>query len=325
MEEGKKKENWIEWFNNNKTTTVFFIIAFICSTITILAFCRSTNLLHESQRKIVENQTAHINKIDTVFSTIQARTSKSFELNNEKLQKLITDSLLKKTPKLDSSQKLEVAKYVKIIISTSATELAYNDWIKELNTTLPQKEIAQIQLESKSLIELEFNKIQNEYDTLALWGGILTIVFLIFSFYSLFKTDDLMKQGRDGIDKLYLIQEKADTIIVEQQKKAEESLEALRKKTESELKTQQDAIKEVQARIDKSVEEKATQLARITDDFQQKLDKEFDNQKTKFALEFDTYQKQWRDLLDDIKEFSLSTDNSKEPEVKIENENPEKK
>ena len=58
---------------------------------------------------------------------------------------------------------------------------------------------------------------------------------------------------------------------------------------------------------------------------QQKLDKEFDNQKTKFALEFDTYQKQWRDLLDDIKEFSLSTDNSKEPEVKIENENPEKK
>lgn len=122
MADEKKNESFKEWLVNNRTTSMFFIVTFICSVITILAFCRSTYLLHESQRKIVENQTAHINKIDTVLSALQANASKAFEVNNLKLQKLITDSLLKKTPKLDSLQKVEVAKYAKIIISTSASE-----------------------------------------------------------------------------------------------------------------------------------------------------------------------------------------------------------
>lgn len=159
-------------------------------------------------------------------------------------------------------------------------------------------------MESKSLLELEFNKIQNEYDTLALWGGILTIVFLIFSFYSLFKTDDLVKQGRNGLDKMYSIQEKADTIIEEQKTKAEDSLKALRSKTEEELKTQQDAIKAVQDRIDQSAKDKAVQLEQITEDFQKSLNLEFESQKTKFTQEFENYKQQWRDLLDDMKEFS---------------------
>ena len=37
------------------------------------------------------------------------------------------------------------------------------------------------QEEVKALLELEFNKIQNEYETQEIWTGILTIVFLIFS------------------------------------------------------------------------------------------------------------------------------------------------
>ena len=313
MEDVKKTESFKDWFVNNRTTNVFFIVALVCSVITILAFCRSTYLLHESQNKIVENQTAHINKIDTVISKMQANALKAFEINDLKLQKLITDSLLKKTPNLDSLQKIEVAKYVKIIISASASELAYKDWTKEVNTTFTHKEIAQILLESKSLLELEFNKIQNEYNTLALWGGILTIVFLIFSFYSLFKTDDLMKQGRDGLDKLYQIQEKADFIIVDQKQKAQESLEALRTRTESELKTQQDAIKVVQERIDQSAKDKAMQLEQITEDFQKSLNVEFESQKTKFTQEFENYKQQWRDLLDDMKEFSSTNGDLKTP------------
>lgn len=48
----------------------------------------------------------------------------------------------------------------------------------------------------RHLLELEFNKIQHEYDVLALWGGILTIVFLIFTFYSLSKSDEINKQSQ---------------------------------------------------------------------------------------------------------------------------------
>ena len=52
------------------------------------------------------------------------------------------------------------------------------------------------QEEVKALLELQFNKIQNEYETQEIWTGILTIVFLIFSFYSLFKSEELEHQGK---------------------------------------------------------------------------------------------------------------------------------
>lgn len=52
------------------------------------------------------------------------------------------------------------------------------------------------QEEVKALLELQFNKIQNEYETQEIWTGILTIVFLIFSFYSLFKSEEMERQGK---------------------------------------------------------------------------------------------------------------------------------
>lgn len=52
------------------------------------------------------------------------------------------------------------------------------------------------QEEVKALLELQFNKIQNEYETQEVWIGILTIVFLIFSFYSLFKSEEMERQGK---------------------------------------------------------------------------------------------------------------------------------
>ena len=202
QEQPKINETWGQWISSNKTTSIFMAITLICSIVTILSFWSNSSNLKESQDKIVNNQTAQISKIDSVLIAFHKNAQSNFTTNNVNLQKLITDSLLIKIPNLDPIQKAEVAKYTKAIISTSVSELAYKDWIKELNTTLSQKAIVQTQLESKSLLELEFNKIHSEYNALALWGGILTIVFLIFSFYSLFKTDDLVKQGRDGLDKL---------------------------------------------------------------------------------------------------------------------------
>lgn len=52
------------------------------------------------------------------------------------------------------------------------------------------------QEEIKALLELQFNKIQNEYETQEVWTGILTIVFLIFSFYSLFKSEEMERQSK---------------------------------------------------------------------------------------------------------------------------------
>ena len=62
----------------------------------------------------------------------------------------------------------------------------------------------------RHLLELEFNKIQHEYDVLAFWGGILTIVFLIFSFYSLFKGEEMNRQANEALRDLRRIKTEAE-------------------------------------------------------------------------------------------------------------------
>lgn len=54
----------------------------------------------------------------------------------------------------------------------------------------------------KALLDLEFSKIQSEYESQEIWIGLITIVFLIFSFYSMMKTDQLEKQCRDDAQRI---------------------------------------------------------------------------------------------------------------------------
>lgn len=325
-------KSWFDWTGKHKTATVFIAFTILSTIVTGIAFYRSQSSFKTSQDRIVENQTAQIESIKAVLLSMHTNAKTAFVTNESSLQKLISDSLLVKIPNLNNLQQAELNKYIKAIVVTSASELAYKDWIKELNSTLSQKEISQIQIESKTLLDLEFIKIQNEYETLTLWAGILTVVFLIFSFYSLFKTDDLVKQGKDGVDKLYSIQEKGDKIIndtdsdlkklkddttkelQDQKLLAEESLRATKQKTDDELKQQHNIIETTQKKIDKSIEEKSLLLQQITDEFQLRMDKELKEQQIRLNREFEIYQKKWEDLLVDLTEFS-GDQGSKEQET----------
>ena len=44
----------------------------------------------------------------------------------------------------------------------------------------------------EALLELEGNKLQADFNTLMFWASCLMIVFLVFSLYSIFKTDEML-------------------------------------------------------------------------------------------------------------------------------------
>lgn len=68
---------------------------------------------------------------------------------------------------------------------------------------------AEHQERMQGLMEMEFEKLQNDFNFISLWAGLITIVFLIFSIYSIFKTDEMLKKS----DKVYdEIKGKADVI-----------------------------------------------------------------------------------------------------------------
>lgn len=73
------------------------------------------------------------------------------------------------------------------------------------------KEMDYHQEQVRDLLNLQFERLQSERNVLEIWAASLTIVFLIFSFFSLFHTEDMMKEAREKLNKLESISSTAET------------------------------------------------------------------------------------------------------------------
>lgn len=105
-----------------------------------------------------------------------------------------------------------------------------------------EKEMEAFHQEVKSLLELEFNRIQNEFEAIEIWTGILTVIFLIFSFYSLFKTEQLENQGKDELMRIKKISEdgtyalgKFDTGSKTKLKEVDDAVDKIRKEAKESI------------------------------------------------------------------------------------------
>lgn len=78
--------------------------------------------------------------------------------------------------------------------------------------------------QTKAMIDLHLNKIEHEYSNITLWAAILTILFLVFSFYSVFKADELIKQGTDGLNEIRQIKAQGEQTVEELTAKGEKIL-----------------------------------------------------------------------------------------------------
>lgn len=95
-----------------------------------------------------------------------------------------------------------VASYRKLLSDstiTPITAMSLNQGLVQASERLASEETDQ---EIKHLLELELARIQHEYEVLNLWCALLTIVFLIFSFFSIFKTNEMTRQGEEALMRL---------------------------------------------------------------------------------------------------------------------------
>ena len=108
-----------------------------------------------------------------------------------------------------------------------------------------EKEISAFHQEVKSLSELEFNRMQNEFEEIEIWTGVLTVIFLIFSFYSLFKTEQLESQSREELMRLKRIVEDGDLRLKLFDTKSETALSSLQSSADSVRNVLTDQINDV--------------------------------------------------------------------------------
>lgn len=136
---------------------------------------------------------------------------------------------------------------------------------------------------SKELLELQSTKIQSDYAILSLWAGILMIVFLVFSIYSMFKTDEILRQSREGLKAIEATEKEADTIVERVETKTNEEITKVSNKaTEESNRIQQDAsntidevkkeILEMRAEFSKDVNDKSQAFQDKYDDMMRKLE-----------------------------------------------------
>lgn len=111
---------------------------------------------------------------------------------------------------------------------SSSARFDINDKISEYSENA-YREIA-------SLLKLEQSKIESALIILSVWAGILMIVFLVFSIYSAFKTDELLQQGREGVSRIFSYSTMVDNQIEKIEKKVKEETNKIQRTVHDNIK-----------------------------------------------------------------------------------------
>lgn len=116
---------------------------------------------------------------------------------------------------LGSNNKAILSTYMQDSIYNNDIELLYAEYDKVLreDSLRLRNERTLLEMQTKSMIDLHLNKVEHEYSNLTIWAAILTILFLVFSFYSIYKMDELIQQGNDGVKDISSLKKSGEDII----------------------------------------------------------------------------------------------------------------
>lgn len=140
---------------------------------------------------------------------------------------------------------------------------------------------------SSGLLELQSTKIQSDYMILSLWAGILMIVFLVFTIYSMFKTDEILRQSREGLKAVEDAEEKAEEVV--------KSVEA---KTKQEINKVSETAKEEKNRIQQDASATIEEVRKEIKEMQIEFDKEVQSKSDEFKEMYEQHMKMMKETSD---------------------------
>ena len=155
----------------------FLVSIIICFSINFIAMKCTGDSYRDGQQRILKAYDESLAVIDSIQKNNEDALNRALSEREKTITKIMSDSFIEKTQGLCPQQKEAVKKYVRPYLEVTTRELN----IKEKIQANPTHEMQLLRDEIKSLLQLEFNKMQNEYESLEIWSSILTIIFLIFS------------------------------------------------------------------------------------------------------------------------------------------------
>lgn len=176
----------------------FVVAIIVCLAINLIALTCTNHAYKDGQKRILQSYKESLSMIDSLQKQNEDALNRVLTEREKTIKKILSDTLIDSIQGLCNKQKDAVRKYVRPYLEVTTRELD----IKEKIKADPNQEYKVLRDEIKSLLQLEFTKLQNEYEAIEIWAAILTVIFLIFSFYSLFKTERLEEKGYQSISKI---------------------------------------------------------------------------------------------------------------------------
>lgn len=185
--------------NDNKIIVRWFCGCFIATLIILVSYlCYSITTFKNSQERIVTEHLEHLANADSIFCDIK-----------------------------------------KAILSTDSGTIANAPVLLaqlQNDSALMRREIMLSLEEKMNLVALHIDKIDNDYSQIGIWGGILSIIFLIFGFFAIFKIEESKAEAKSTLEDVKNQKEKASAEIKELQEQAaqvNESYNSIRQSSET--------------------------------------------------------------------------------------------
>ena len=169
--------------NDNKNVLRWFCGCFIATLIIFVSYlCYSITTFKNSQERIVTEHLEHLANVDSIFYDIK-----------------------------------------KVILSTDSGTIANAPVLLaqlQNDSALMRREILLSQAEESNLVALHIDKIDNDYSQIGIWGGILSIIFLIFGFFAIFKIEETKAEAKNTLNEVKTEGDNASAQINELQTQA---------------------------------------------------------------------------------------------------------
>lgn len=231
----------------------------------------SNNALRKSQDKIIESYISHVQSVDSMYL---ARIESMTDLlsTSQIAEEFVADSTLV-SEILKSNKRMSKVQYdnLKFLLNEyhSVSEKKYQDHLNLLlrDSLFINTELALLGGQTQQMLQLHLDRIEHEHSNVTLWGAVLTILFIVFAFYSFFKMDDLISSGQKGLERLEGLETKANAAI--------NNIEQARLDSESKSKEIVDAFtnnfKKTTSNFNKQIEDKLSDLNKCVESAQEIL------------------------------------------------------
>lgn len=202
--------------------------------------------LKQSQEQIRTDYIAHIQKADSLYIH-WTEYNNIVMLSSQKVNNTVfRDSIIKST--LSNKYRLSRNQYDNLILVLNSHFAKIDSLHRQYDEKLLRDSLrlnterGLLEGQTKTMLELHLNKIEHEYSNITMWGAVLTILFLVFSFYSIYKMDELIQQGNEGVKDIKRLKKEGNNSITCVKTENNEQIKKLKEETEKIIKEHREKL-----------------------------------------------------------------------------------